>query len=149
MAMLLAVEDRSIEGARTGELSAWADLYERFHPVIVRYLEIVAPTVDPESVWDRAGHALTGQPEGINPLVFLLRVARELSVEVPDPKSTDNPVIAAVRRLPYLQMEVIALRVVGRLDEDDVAAIVGWPVSRVAAVSHAALGELMREGELV
>lgn len=149
MALLLAVEDPSVEGARAGDPLAWADLYERYHPIIARYLEIVAPSVDPEEVWGGAGRALAGQPVGINPIVWLLRAAREFQVEAPDPTATENPVVAAVRRLPHLQMEVLALRVVGRLDEDDVAAVVGWPPSRVIAVSHAALGDLMREGEFL
>lgn len=147
MAMTLSTEDPSVDGARSGDPIAWADLYERFHPLIVRYLEIVAPEADPEAVWETAAHALPGQPVGIDPAVWLLRVAREFRVGVPDPDATDNPVVSAVRRLNPLQMEVIALRVVGRLDDADVAAVVGWPATRVAAVAHAALGELMRQGE--
>lgn len=147
MAMLLAVEDPSVESARIGDLSAWAELRERYHPVVVKYLEIVAPTVDPETIWERADHALAVQPVGINPLVWLLRVARESTVEGPDPESTSNPMITSVRRLPHLQMEVMALRVAGGLDDAEVAAIIGWPVSRVAAVSQAALRELMRDRE--
>lgn len=49
MAMLLAVEDPSVESARIGDLSAWAELRERYHPVVVKYLEIVVPTVDPDA----------------------------------------------------------------------------------------------------
>lgn len=115
--------------------------------MVVKYLEIVAPTVDPETIWERADHALAVQPVGINPLVWLLRVARESTVEGPDPESTSNPMITSVRRLPHLQMEVMALRVAGGLDDAEVAAIIGWPVSRVAAVSQAALRELMRDRE--
>ncbi len=147
MAMLFAVEDPSVESARIGDLSAWAELRERYHPVVVKYLEIVAPTVDPETIWERADHALAVQPVGINPLVWLLRVARESTVEGPDPESTSNPMITSVRRLPHLQMEVMVLCVAAGLDDDEVAAIIGLPVSRVTAVSQAALRELTRERE--
>lgn len=141
--MSLSIEDPSVDGARRGDREAWADLYQRFHPVIARYVEIVAPDADPESVWARAAHALPGQPVGVKPLVWLLRVARECRVGDADPEATDDPSIAAIRRLPPLQREIITMRVVGRLSEADVAAVVGWPESRVSSVCHAALSDLV------
>ncbi len=143
--MTLSTEDPAVDGARGGDPTAWADLYERFHPTIARYLEVLAPDVDPETIWGAAARALPGQPVGIKPLVWLLRVCREVCVHPPDPDQTDSDVIAMVRRLPPLQMEIITLRVVGGLADGDVAAVVGWPETRVVSAAHHALAELARQ----
>lgn len=146
--MSLSIEDPSVDGARQGDRAAWEDLYRRFHPVICRYLEILAPDADAEQVWARAAHALPGQPVGVKPLVWLFRVARECLRGDADPGATDDPTIAAIRRLPPLQREIITMRVVGRLTDGDVAAVVGWPETRVTAAAHAALTDLLLEARL-
>ena len=140
--MTLSIEDPSVDAARSGDRAAWEDLYRRFHPAVQRYLEILAPEADPEQIWARAAHALPGQPVGVKPLVWLFRVARECMVGDADPAAADDLTIAAIRRLPPLQREIITMRVVGRLTDGDVAAVVGWPETRVAAAAHAALTDL-------
>jgi DNA-directed RNA polymerase specialized sigma24 family protein len=146
VALTLAIEDISLAGARRGDPVAWADLYSRFHPVLARYLEIVAPdgVAGVDDVWERAGRNLAGQPEGIDPLVWLLRTARDGMALAPSPDDTDDPTIAAIRRLSPVQMDVAALRVVARLSEGDVAAIIGRPESLVRAITQQALAELLR-----
>ncbi|MEZ5167718.1 MAG: sigma factor-like helix-turn-helix DNA-binding protein [Acidimicrobiales bacterium] len=61
----------------------------------------------------------------------------------PSPEDTDDPAIRAIRSLRPLQMDVIALRVVAGLTEEDTALVVGRPVERVRAVSRAGLNRLL------
>lgn len=147
MPLVLAVEDVSVSGARSGDALAWADLYERFHPILRRYLEVVAPeeAADMDGVWERAGRSLAGQPEGIDPLVWLLRVARDGQVVCPSPDDTDDPTVKAIRSLRPLEMDVVALRVIAGLDDDDVAAVTGRPIERVRMAGHRAVARLLEE----
>ena len=149
MALLLEVEDPSVAGARRGDPLAWADLYERFHPVIERYLQVIDPAGldDLDEMWTRAARTLPGQPEGIEPLIWLLRTARDAKIICPSPDDTNDPTIRAIRSLDPVEMDVIALRVVAGLDEEDVALVIGRPVSRVRAVGHQGLSHLMRDLE--
>lgn len=149
MALTLTTEDISLAGARRGDPVAWADLYARFHPILERYLAVVSPdgAAAVDEVWERAGRNLGGQPEGIDPLVWLLRTARDGKSLEPSPDDADDPAIAAIRRLPPLEMDVLALRTVARLSDGDVAAIVGRPEIRVRAIARSGLAELMRELE--
>lgn len=151
MPLTLQTEDPSVAGARLGDPLAWADLYERFHPIVERYLEVIDPEAhgDLDAVWDRAGRSLGGQPEGVDPLIWLLRVARDGKVTCPSPDETEDPNIRAIRALPPLEMDVVALRVVGGLSEEDVALVVGRPVERVRSAAHHGLAQLMREPEPV
>ncbi|MDW3217211.1 MAG: hypothetical protein R8F63_01250 [Acidimicrobiales bacterium] len=148
MPLVLAVEDPSVAGARAGDALAWADLYERFQPVLVRYLEVVAPddVQDMDSVWERAGRALAGQPEGVDPLVWLLRVARDGRVLCPSPDDADDPTIKCIRRLRPLEMDVIALRVIASLSDEDVAVVTGRPIERIRMAGHLAVAKLIDEG---
>ena len=149
MALLLEVEDPSVAGARRGDPLAWADLYERFQPVIERYLQVIDPVSlgDIDELWTRAARTLPGQPEGIEPLIWLLRTARDGKVICPSPDDTDDPAVRAIRSLDPAEMDVIALRVVAGLSEEDVALVIGRPVSRVRVVGHQGLSHLMRELE--
>lgn len=148
MPLSLALEDPSVEGARRGDPLAWADLYERFHPILVRYLETVNPAAldDLDAVWTRAARSLAGQPEGVPPLLWLLRAARDGMVIRPDPEDSADPAVRAIRGLAPTEMDVIALRVVAGLDEDDTAFVIGRPVERVRSAAHHGLARLLREG---
>jgi DNA-directed RNA polymerase specialized sigma24 family protein len=148
MSLSLAVVDPSVAGARQGDALAWADLYERFHPVLERYLEVVNPEAleDMDEVWARAARTLALQPEGVAPLIWLLRSARDGMVVCPDPDDTDDPAIQAMRALAPLEMDVVALRVVAGLDEFETAFVIGRPVERVRLAGHEGLARLMREG---
>ena len=145
MPLVLAVEDSAVAGARTGDALAWADLYERFQPILSRYLEVVAPAdaADMDEVWARAGRSLAGQPEGVDPLVWLLRVARDGRVLSPSPDDTDDPTIKAIRELRPLEMDVVALRVIAGLDDADVAVVTGRPVERVRMAGHRGVARLI------
>jgi hypothetical protein len=149
MSVTLALEDPSVDGARRGDPLAWADLYERFHPTLERYLEIVNPDAlqDMDAVWTRAGRSLAGQPEGVAPLLWLLRAARDGLVIRPDPADTTDPAVRAIRSLAPVEMDVVALRVVAGLDEDDTAFVIGRPVERVRSAAHHGLAKLLRDGE--
>ncbi|GJM37757.1 MAG: hypothetical protein DHS20C19_11240 [Acidimicrobiales bacterium] len=148
MPLVLAVEDPSVAGARGGDALAWADLYERFQPVLLRYLEVVAPDElnDMDAVWRRAGRALAGQPEGVDPLVWLLRVARDGRVLCPSPEDTDDPTIKRIRSLRPLDMDVIALRVIAGLSDEDVAVVTGRPIERIRMAGHRGVAKLVDEG---
>lgn len=148
MSLTLTVVDPSVAGARQGDALAWADLYERFNPIIERYLEVVNPdALDAmDEVWTRAARSLGLQPEGVAPLIWLLRTARDGLVICPDPHDTDDPAVSAMRGLGPLEMDVVALRVVGGLDEDETAYVIGRPVERVRRAGHEGLAQLMREG---
>ena len=149
MSLTLEVEDPSLAGARGGDPLAWADLYERFHPIVERYLEVVNPDAldDVDAVWARAGRALAGQPEGIDPLVCLLRVARDGMVICPDPEESDDPAIRAIRALAPVEMDVVALRVVAGLSDDETAYVIGRTVERVRSAGHQGLAKLLRAGD--
>lgn len=149
MPLMLALEDPAVAGARRGDPLAWAELYERFHPVLVRYLEVVNPDAleDLDAVWSRAGRSLGGQPEGVPPLLWLLRAARDGMVISPDPEATDDPAVRAIRTLPPVEMDIIALRVIAGLDEDDTAFVVGRPVERVRSAGHQGIAKLQRLGD--
>ena len=149
MSLTLETEDPSIAGARGGDPLAWADLYERFHPIIERYLEIVNPEAlnDLDAVWARAARTLAGQPEGVRPLICLLRAARDGMVICPDPEASSDPAVRAIRALAPLEMDVVALRVVAGLDEDETAYVIGRPIERVRSAGHQGLARLLREGE--
>ena len=151
MPLTLEVEDPSVAGARAGDPLAWADLYERFHPVLERYLEVVAPDelADLDAVWERAARALPGQPVGVQPLIWLLRSARDGKVICPAPEETDDPTIGAIRSLTPVQMDVVALRVIAGLSDEDTALVIGRHVSSVRATAHEGLGRLMRSKEVV
>lgn len=144
MPLTMQVEDPSVAGARSGDPLAWADLAERFHPLLARYLEVVDPdsAADMASVWNRAGRSLGGQPEGVDPWIWLLRVARDGRVICPPPDQTDDPVIRAIRMLAPFEMDVVALRVVAGLDDHDTALVVGRPVERVRRACHDGLVRL-------
>lgn len=150
MPLVLALEDPSVAGARSGDPLAWTDLYERFHPTLLRYLEVVDPqrAEDMDAVWKRAGHLLSGQPEGVDPLLWLLRVARDGVVVSPSPEATDNPTIKAIRELRPIEMEVVALRVIAGLSDDDVAVVTGRPIERVRLAGHKGVAKLIERGEL-
>lgn len=147
MALLLAIEDPSVAGARSGDPIAWADLYERFHPILVRYLEVVAPddAADMDGVWERAARGLSGQPEGIDPLVWLLRTARDGQVLCPSPEDSDDPTIQAIRRLRPVEMDVVSLRVIAGLSDEDIAAIVGRPAESVRMAARRGVAKLLEE----
>lgn len=147
MPLTLQLEDPSVAGARGGDAIAWADLYERFHPLLERYLEVIDPetAADLDEVWARAGRSLAGQPEGVDPLIWLLRVARDGRVTCPSPDTTSDPAVRAIRSLPPLQMDVIALRVVAGLSEEDVALVIGRPIERIRSVGHSGLAHLLSE----
>ncbi len=149
MTLALDVEDSSVAGARRGDPLAWADLYERFQPVIHRYLEVVDPAAlnDLDALWTRAARTLPGQSEGIEPLIWLLRTARDDKVSRPSPDETDDPTIRAIRSLKPLEMDVIALRVIAGLADEGVAAVIGRPVERVRAAAHRGVSQLTREME--
>jgi len=149
MPLTLALEDPSVEGARRGDPLAWADLYERFHPILERYLEAVNPAAldDMDAVWSRAGRSLGGQPEGVPPLLWLLRAARDGMVIRPDPAASDDPAVRAIRSLTPVEMDVVALRVIAGLDEEDTAFVVGRPVERVRSAGHQGIAKLQRNGE--
>ena len=149
MPLTLALEDPSVAGARRGDPLAWADLYERFHPILERYLEIVNPAAldDMDAVWARAGRSLGGQPEGVPALLWLLRAARDGLVLRPDPDASTDRAVRAIRSLPDVEMDVIALRVVAGLDEDDTAFVIGRPVERVRSAAHHGIAKLLREGD--
>jgi len=149
MSVTLALEDPSVAGARGGDPLAWADLYERFHPILERYLEIVNPDAlsDMDAVWARAGRSLAGQPEGVAPLLWLLRAARDGLVIRPDPADTTDPAVRAIRSLAPVEMDVVALRVVAGLGEDDTAFVIGRPVERVRSAAHNGLARLLRDEE--
>ena len=149
MPLTLAIEDPSVAGARRGDPLAWADLYERFHPILVRYLEVVNPLAldDMDAVWARAGRLLGGQPEGVPALLWLLRAARDGLVLCPDPDASSDPAVRAIRSLPPLEMDVIALRVVAGLDEEDTAFVIGRPVERVRSAAHHGIAKILREGD--
>ncbi len=151
MPLTLELEDPSVAGARTGDPLAWADLYERFHPVIERYLEVIAPVEleDLDAVWERAARVLPGQPVGVQPLIWLLRAARDGKVVCPEPDETDDPTVRAIRALSPVQMDVVALRVVAGLSDEDTAMVIGRHVSSVRAAAHEGLGRLMRSMEPV
>jgi DNA-directed RNA polymerase specialized sigma24 family protein len=148
MPLSLAPEDPAVAAARRGDPLAWADLYERFHPILERYLEIVNPGAleDMDAVWERAARSLIGQPEGIAPLPWLLRAARDGMVIRPDPDDASDPAVRAIRALAPVEMDVIALRVVAGLDESDTAFVIGRPVERVRSAAHIGLAKLLREG---
>ena len=147
--LVLEAEDPSVAGARRGDRIAWADLYERFQPIIERYLEVVDPGAldDVEAVWERAARSLPGHPEGVEPLIWLLRNARDAKITCPLPDDTDDPTIRAIRALDPAAMDVIALRVIAGLSVEDVAAVTGRPRSRVRAVGHQGLGHLIHSIE--
>ena len=149
MPLALALEDPSVAGARRGDPLAWADLYERFHPVLERYLEVVNPHAldDMDAVWARAGRSLSGQPEGVPPLLWLLRSARDGMVICPDPDETTDPAVRLIRSLPPVEMDVVALRVIAGLDDDDTAFVIGRPVDRIRSAAHQGLAKMMRGGE--
>lgn len=148
MSLSLALEDPAVHGARRGDPLAWADLYERFHPVLERYLEVVNPDAldDMDAVWERAARSLAGQPEGVAPLLWLLRAARDGMVICPDPADTDDPAVRAIRALSPTEMDVVALRVIAGLDDDDTAFVIGRPVERVRSAGHQGLAKLLRNG---
>lgn len=149
MPLTLDTEDPAVAGARDGDPLAWADLYERFQPMLVRYLEVVDPVAldDIEAVWERAGRSLGGQPEGIDPQIWLLRAARDGKVICPSPDDADDEAVRAIRRLPPLEMDVVALRVIAGLSEDDVAMVTGRPIERVRSAGHKGIAQLMRDRE--
>ncbi len=146
MTLLVEVEDPAVAGARRGERVAWADLYERFHPIIERYLQVVDPSglADVDGVWSRAARTLADQPEGVDPLIWLLRTVRETKLIWASPDDADEPAIRAVRCLDPIEMNVITLRVVAGLSEQDVALVIDRPVGRVRAVGHQGLAHLIR-----
>ena len=146
MALLLDTEDPSVAGARRGDPLAWADLYERFHPVLARYLEVVDPDAleDLDARWAQAARDLVGQPEGVDPLIWLLRSFRSGLVCQPDPESAVDPAVRAIRSLEPVAMEVIALRVIAGLTDVDVAAVTGSSVHRVRSASHQGLARLVK-----
>jgi DNA-directed RNA polymerase specialized sigma24 family protein len=145
MALMLEVEDPSVAGARRGDPLAWADLYGRYQPLLHRYLEVVDPSSldDIDEMWARAARTLPGQPEGVEPLIWLLRTARDVKIICPSPDETSNPTIRAIRSLEPLEMDVVALRVVAGLSDEDVAMVIGRPVSRIRAVGHRGLEKLV------
>lgn len=147
MALLLAIEDPSVAGARSGDPIAWADLYERFHPILVRYLEVVAPddAADMDVVWERAARGLSGQPEGIDPLVWLLRTARDGQVLCPAPEDSDDPTIQAIRRLRPVEMDVVSLRVIAGLSDEDIGAVIGRPAESVRMAARRGVAKLLEE----
>ncbi len=149
MSLTLAPEDPSVAGARCGDPLAWADLYERFHPVLSRYLEAVNPAAsdDMDEFWSRAARSLSGQPEGVAPLVWLLRAARDGLVIEQDPDDTTDPAIRAIRMLSPSEMDVVALRVIAGLDDDETAFVIGRPVDWVQSAAHQGLAKLLRHGE--
>jgi hypothetical protein len=150
MSLTLEVEDASVDGARNGDPVAWADLYERYHPIIVRYLEVVNPEAltDMDAVWTRAGRLLGVQPVGVEPLIWLLRSARDGLVICPDPEESADPAVRAIRALPPLEMDVVALRVVAQLSEEATAFVIGRPIERVRSAGHSGLASLGRIGVL-
>jgi hypothetical protein len=147
MPLTLQAEDPAVAAARRGDPLAWAELYERFQPILQRYLEVVDPeaATDLDAVWERAGRSLSGQPEGVDPLIWMLRTARDDKVACPPPGDTDDPAISAIRALTPAQMDVISLRVVAGLSEEDVALVIGRSVERVRRVGHHGLAQLIRE----
>ncbi len=147
MPLLLAIEDPSVAGARSGDPLAWADLYERFHPILARYLEVIAPdeAEDMDRVWERAAYALGTMPEGVDPLVWLLRSARDGQLLCPAPELSDDATIQAIRRLRPLEMDVIALRVVAGLSDEDVAVVIGRPVESVRTAARRGVAKLLEE----
>ena len=149
MVLLLEVEDPSVAGARVGDRGAWADLYERFHPIIERYLQVTNPAglADVDEMWADAARALPGEPEGIEPLIWLLRSVRDTAAVCPSSDDADDPAIRAVRSLDPIEMDVIALRVIAGLSEEDVALLVGRPVGRVRAAGHQGVAHLIRDLE--
>jgi len=148
MSLTLAVADPAVASARLGDPLAWAELYERFQPILERYLEVVNPDAldDMDAVWTRAARSLGGQPDGVAPLIWLLRSARDGMVVRPDPTESDDPAIRAMRALEPLEMDVVALRVVAGLDEHETAFVTGRPLERVRSAGHQGLAQLMREG---
>lgn len=151
MSTTLAIEDPSVAGARRGDPLAWADLYERFHPILTRYLEVVNPAAldDMDAVWTRAARSLGGQPEGVRALLWLLRAARDGLVLRPDPGESSDTAVRAIRALPAVEMDVIALRVVAGLDEEETAFVIGRPVERVRSAAHQGIAKILREGDSV
>jgi DNA-directed RNA polymerase specialized sigma24 family protein len=147
MPLTLAPEDPAVAGAREGDPLAWADLYERFQPILERYLEVVNPLAldDMDAVWSRAARSLGGQPEGVPPLLWLLRAARDGLVLCPDPEDSEDPSVRAIRSLPAVEMDVVALRVVAGLDEEDTAFVIGRRVERVRSAAHQGVAKLLRQ----
>ena len=145
MTVVLDVEDPSVAAARRGDSLAWADLYERYHPVIERYLEVVDPEAlaDSDDIWVRAAHTLPAQPEGLEPLIWLLRTARDGKIARPSPEDSDDLTIRVIRSLSPIEMDVIALRVIAGLAEEDVALVIGRPIERVRAAAHRGVSRLV------
>ncbi len=145
MTLVLDVEDPSVAAARRGDPLAWADLYERYHPVIERYLAVVDPEAlaNSDDIWVRAAHTLPAQPEGFEPLIWLLRTARDDKIAQPPPDDSDDLTIRAIRALSPIEMDVIALRVIAGLSEADIALVIARPIERVRAAAHRGVSRLM------
>ena len=145
MTLVLDVDDPSVAAARLGDPLGWADLYERYHPMIERYLEVVDPEAlaDSDGIWVRAARTLPAQPEGLEPLIWLLRTARDAKIARPSPDDSDDPTIRAIRSLGPVEMDVVALRVIARLSEEDIALLIGRPIERVRAAAHRGVSRLV------
>lgn len=149
MAMVPAVDDPSVSGARRGDPLAWADLYERYQPVVDRYLQIVDPEAldEVDAIWERAARDLDVLPEGAEPLTWLLRAVHEGSHPEPSTTASLDPVIRVMRSLEPLELDVLALRVIAGLSDEEVASVTGRPVSRVRVVGHLGFAKLLRAVE--
>jgi RNA polymerase sigma-70 factor (ECF subfamily) len=162
---------------QAGDERAFAVLWRRHHPSLVRYLEIVAGAGRAEDLaaetWISVVRTLPrfrGDEAGFKSLLFTTarsrlvdasRRARVRPVEDPgldgiaEPAGVDaaSPIergeetqaaLALIARLPAGQAEVVALRVIGGLDNSEVAAVVGKASGAVRVAYSRGIATLAR-----
>ena len=132
-----------ISGARTGDPFSWAELYDRYQPRLARFLVLTGASAlaeDDSRLWAAAAESLKDEPIGIDPGVWLFRVARSLRDTEPGGVDLVNP----LADLTDLDRDVIGLRVAGGLTETSVSEIIGRSVTRVQSAGHNGLSTILQ-----
>jgi RNA polymerase sigma-70 factor, ECF subfamily len=161
-----------IDRARRGDESAFAVIWRRHNPPLLRYLRVVAGRYAEDvaaTTWLEVVRALArfkGATDGeFTAWLFTIgrhraidarrQDARRPVVSLADLSVAEDPAadpqvivpgtraaVAMIARLPLEQAEVVALRVIVGLDVDVVAGLVGKSPGNVRVITHRALQRL-------
>lgn len=151
---------RALEAARAGAADGFVDLWRSLDPILVRYLQIVAPDVAADvasATWVQVARGLECFPaEEPAFRSLLVRIARDETatlraagrrrpdsvieqVQVDAARAAAHEAVRLVARLPAEMAELLALRLVVGLSTSDVADIVGVRAGAVRVAVQRAL----------
>lgn len=160
-----SVPERLIDDPRQGSQKAFAAIYRTYEPPLRRYLDAVSPDLAAEvssATWESVSGSLdrfSGDGGQFRSWLFTIArrrlvdevrrsTRRPLSVaEVPDVAAHDamgedgGPewAVRVLQAIPTRQADVVALRVIGGLTVDEVAALLGITQQNVRVLCHRGL----------